>query len=136
MITKTFSGVDPTVIIITKIANSEKWVKSHPRVMHTNDVLTLECLGNRLFSGGNYSTYIYLRKHFIILMAWLWSCAWVLGIDADLVMSSFPPKIVTKIPPLAQQPFIFQSEGRVLICKEESINIWRLPTSDTEYVKK
>lgn len=51
-------------------------------------------------------------------------------------MSSFPPKIVTKIPPLAQQPFIFQSEGRVLICKEASINIWRLPTSDTEYVNK
>ena len=46
------AGVDPIILNITKIANSDKWIKSHPRNIHVNDVMTLETYGNRLFSGG------------------------------------------------------------------------------------
>ncbi|CAL8070237.1 unnamed protein product [Orchesella dallaii] len=99
------AGVDPTIIIMNKIINSDRWVKSHPRVMHTNDVMTLETVGNKLFSG---------------------------GLDGDFIMSSFPPKVVTKIPPIPKQQFVFQSAEHVLVRKEASVNIWKLPTPTTE----
>lgn len=46
------AGVDPIVLNIAKISGSDKWIKSHPRNIHVNDVMTLETYDNRLFSGG------------------------------------------------------------------------------------
>jgi hypothetical protein len=61
------AGVDPVIMMLTKIANSDKWVKSHPRNMHVNDVLCLETHGNRLFSGGEDSDITFcLKKKYIV----------------------------------------------------------------------
>lgn len=48
------AGVDPIILNLTKIGGNDRWVKSHPRNVHVNDVLTLETYGNKLFSGGKY----------------------------------------------------------------------------------
>jgi len=69
--------------------------------------MTLETFGNKLFSG---------------------------GMDGDFVMSSFPPKVVTKIPPVPVRSCSLAAD-RILVRKEASVNIWQLPTPNTELKK-
>lgn len=41
------------VVILNRSGrNGDKWVKSHQRVLHTNDVTCLASYGNKLFSAG------------------------------------------------------------------------------------
>jgi len=50
------AGVDPIVVLVSKVGHTDKWVKSHQRNMHLNDVMSLETHGNRLFSGGTQTS--------------------------------------------------------------------------------
>ena len=41
------------MVLLTRAGkDGEKWVSSHQRIMHTNDVLCLATIGNKLISGG------------------------------------------------------------------------------------
>ncbi|CAG7652969.1 unnamed protein product [Allacma fusca] len=109
------SGVDPNVISLARVGKTgDKWVKSHQRNMHTNDVLCLETINNRLISA---------------------------GVDCDLTISIPPqrniPKMVRKYPPLPKSPRIFvsRSSKRVLVQEQRGIGIWELPEETKELVK-
>lgn len=114
--------MEPLVVLLARLGK-DKWAKSHVRNMHTNDILCLETCGKRLFSAGRdflAESYVYLSNcpnpnlYFVALFT---------GFDSDLIVSSFPPKIVTKYP-------VLQAFAELELCKGESRNLLVVPKFD------
>ncbi|KAF6203417.1 hypothetical protein GE061_003836 [Apolygus lucorum] len=104
------AGVDPLIASYerVKMRGSEerrKWVKSIHRVIHEHDVRSLVLVDGKLFSA---------------------------GVDGYLAMSSYPPKMLVKYPPLLQSPSAYSaSRAKCLLLRyPQSLVLWKLGGSE------
>uniref|UniRef100_A0A1B6CBI0 Anaphase-promoting complex subunit 4-like WD40 domain-containing protein n=2 Tax=Clastoptera arizonana TaxID=38151 RepID=A0A1B6CBI0_9HEMI len=99
------AGVDPLITTFEKIKlrqnERHKWVKSIQRRIHYHDVRALAYCDGKLFSG---------------------------GVDGYLCLSSYPPKVLLRYPPIFQkQSVIVAPKVRcVLLCYLNYLEVWRL----------
>ncbi|XP_077300412.1 UTP4 small subunit processome component l(3)72Dn isoform X2 [Arctopsyche grandis] len=103
------TGVDPNIVNYAKVKMKhkgedeyvEKWVKNLQRNIHQHDVRAMVMFKNKLFTG---------------------------GIDGYLAMSSFPPKLLIKYPPILPYNAVSFCKESKMICLryESSIEIWQL----------
>lgn len=102
------AGVDPQIVTFERIkvrVGDYKWVKSIQRVIHTHDVRALCFCHGKLFSG---------------------------GVDGYLALSSYPPKVLTRYPPLLQTPSIVVAwKARCCLLRYPThFEIWKLGNTD------
>ncbi|XP_076322453.1 U3 small nucleolar RNA-associated protein 4 homolog isoform X2 [Tachypleus tridentatus] len=102
------SGVDPIVIQFTRVPTQRvqregrlQWVRSMQRVLHTHDVRSLAVAGEFLVTG---------------------------GVDTNLVLSKYPPKICLKYPPFIQSQLthIAHAARCILLQYSRKLELWRL----------
>ncbi|XP_054278746.1 U3 small nucleolar RNA-associated protein 4 homolog isoform X2 [Macrosteles quadrilineatus] len=97
------AGVDPLIATFEKIQMKDgvKWVRSIQRRIHDHDVRALAYCHGRLFSG---------------------------GVDGYLALSSYPPKVHLRYPPLLQSPCVYLApEARCLLLRYTTyLELWRL----------
>ncbi|KAK9502930.1 hypothetical protein O3M35_011610 [Rhynocoris fuscipes] len=100
------TGVDPLIASYERVKMREneehfKWVKSIQRVIHDHDVRCLVILQNKLFSA---------------------------GVDGYLALSSYPPKVLIKYPPLLQPPCVeLAPELSIMLLRyPKSVALWKL----------
>lgn len=95
------SGVDPQIVLFERAHLSKKWVKCRSRIHHSHDVRALAMAENYLVSG---------------------------GVDTNLIISKYPPKITLKFPPFLQTPCLHLAPKASIILLQYStwLEIWRL----------
>ncbi|XP_034938638.1 U3 small nucleolar RNA-associated protein 4 homolog [Chelonus insularis] len=86
-----------------------RWVKGIERRLHTHDVRSLVEADGKLFSG---------------------------GVDGYLAQSSYPPKMLTKYPPLLETPSVIVCrESRCILLRYVNyLELWKLGTATNETV--
>ncbi|XP_072947346.1 U3 small nucleolar RNA-associated protein 4 homolog [Epargyreus clarus] len=101
------TGMDPVIINFIKVNKSAgkqttaQWVKNVQRNIHEHDVRALVLHGNKLIS---------------------------VGIDGYLVMSSYPPKWVMRIPPMIPLPrtIVCAQKKLLLLRYKNHLEVWKL----------
>ncbi|XP_014284862.1 U3 small nucleolar RNA-associated protein 4 homolog [Halyomorpha halys] len=104
------AGVDPLIATYERVKIREgdtkgRWVKSIQRFIHDHDVHSLVICDNKLYSA---------------------------GVDGYIAMSSYPPKVLFKYPPLLQTPSVHCSNLKRLLMLRypNSLVVWRLGQKD------
>ncbi|KAG8285601.1 U3 small nucleolar RNA-associated protein 4 [Homalodisca vitripennis] len=97
------AGVDPLIATFERIqlkSDSNKWVRSIQRRIHDHDVRALAYCHGKLFSG---------------------------GVDGYLALSSYPPKVLLRYPPLSSSSVCLAPKARcVLLRYAKYLELWRL----------
>lgn len=97
------AGVDPVIVLFARVSagGRDQWIRSVQRAIHTHDVRSLALAGPKLLSG---------------------------GVDAYLCISSYPPKALSRYPPLPQAPCVQMAQGKrqLLLRYPTSLDVWQL----------
>ncbi|XP_069701427.1 U3 small nucleolar RNA-associated protein 4 homolog isoform X2 [Periplaneta americana] len=114
------AGVDPLIVSFEKVwlrgsndtgsSRRSKWVKSIQRRIHEHDVRALTLAEGKLLSA---------------------------GVDSYLALSSYPPRVLVKYPPLLQGPCVsICPEVRCIMLRYSShLEVWRLGNSASAQVE-
>ncbi|KAL1128880.1 hypothetical protein AAG570_013414 [Ranatra chinensis] len=103
------AGIDPLIVSFEKLKmrrGETKWAQGPHRSIHDHDVRCLNFCNGKLYSA---------------------------GVDSYLAMSSFPPKLLLKFPPLLQPPTVSIADDMLILLRYPAhLELWRLASCRDE----